>query len=530
MSDLHGPKTEFRRSITHIQYRAVDTDDDWVDLIPLSALRGLPGPLGVPTDSAVAINIAGPSATRDALILRAMTTNIRDYGAVGDGTADDTAAIQSALDNTRVGGTCSVPTVAAGKFFKFSRLTIPRGVTLEGQGWTYKRDNVQAFGGANNIDGNTYAGSVLRSTVTTGLAVKTDAEGIVGQSGSIRDLIITGVGTGTATGLAIGSAAGGYGSFETTFENVCVANFSLGVKLTCVEDCVFDGLRIIACQTGQAMFTDTNQNAFLMLDIQRCGNGLTMDSTLLANAFYSPIFQSNTGVSAQLNGSQSAMYNPYFESPAGTLALQIDGYGHQVDTPVLSNVGDGINFGASSSRSHVKGVALYNLAPITIAGSGHIFEGDARTVVDNGSKTRISDTYGDLSQQPGFLVGNSSSTLGERFVVANMSATGEGSSGGIEYRVAGGSKWRQYIAGGDGAKLYLRDQANGRMLVTYTAGATVNTSKVTIAGLLQLASTTTAARPTAAAAGAASVMYDSDLKCLIVSDGSVWRNGVGAAV
>jgi len=57
--------------------------------------------------------------------------NVRDFGAVGDGQADDTAAFQSTLDQCAAagGGIVYAPT---GRYRIATHLTIPRAVTLEG--------------------------------------------------------------------------------------------------------------------------------------------------------------------------------------------------------------------------------------------------------------------------------------------------------------------------------------------------------------------------------------------------------------
>lgn len=61
--------------------------------------------------------------------------NVLDFGAVGDGTADDTAAIQAALDyaGANGGGTVVLPmTSSTGRYRTTSVLRIPNYVTLEG--------------------------------------------------------------------------------------------------------------------------------------------------------------------------------------------------------------------------------------------------------------------------------------------------------------------------------------------------------------------------------------------------------------
>ena len=60
------------------------------------------------------------------------TVNVKDFGAVGDGVADDTAAIQAAIDAAylRGGGTIYFPT---GKYIVSSSIIVPQRVTLVGE-------------------------------------------------------------------------------------------------------------------------------------------------------------------------------------------------------------------------------------------------------------------------------------------------------------------------------------------------------------------------------------------------------------
>ncbi|MGC8863790.1 MAG: glycosyl hydrolase family 28-related protein, partial [Armatimonadota bacterium] len=72
-----------------------------------------------------ALLFAAPAAIEAQLVV-----NVRDFGAKGDGTTDDTAAFQAALDSIAdKGGTVSVP---AGTYLIKTHLRIPNDVTLEG--------------------------------------------------------------------------------------------------------------------------------------------------------------------------------------------------------------------------------------------------------------------------------------------------------------------------------------------------------------------------------------------------------------
>jgi polygalacturonase len=59
------------------------------------------------------------------------TLNVRDFGAVGDGTTDDTAALAAALDKCgrERGGIVFAPT---GNYLIKGHLSVPDNVTLEG--------------------------------------------------------------------------------------------------------------------------------------------------------------------------------------------------------------------------------------------------------------------------------------------------------------------------------------------------------------------------------------------------------------
>lgn len=70
----------------------------------------------------------------------ASLANVMDFGAVGDGKADNTKAFSNAMASLPQGGVCWVP---AGRYLFTGHFTIPTGVTLQG---TYKVKLVPLFG------------------------------------------------------------------------------------------------------------------------------------------------------------------------------------------------------------------------------------------------------------------------------------------------------------------------------------------------------------------------------------------------
>ncbi len=82
-----------------------------------------------------AVRLCRPTLNTNELVVAFATP--QDYGAVGDGTTDDTAAFQNAMNaaHTAGGGIIFVP---AGNYAFYSNLTVPWGVTLHGdwKDWT----------------------------------------------------------------------------------------------------------------------------------------------------------------------------------------------------------------------------------------------------------------------------------------------------------------------------------------------------------------------------------------------------------
>jgi len=98
-------------------------------------------------------------------------SNVRDFGAKGDGRTDDTAAFQRALNERgqQGGGIVSVP---PGKYLIATHLAIPTGVTLEG-GWRAPATVQQYHDPADPKGGPALDGSVLLATEGAGNAAGT---------------------------------------------------------------------------------------------------------------------------------------------------------------------------------------------------------------------------------------------------------------------------------------------------------------------------------------------------------------------
>lgn len=107
--------------------------------------------------------------------------NVLDFGAVGDGVANDTAAIQAAINQAAITGQSVF--VPAGRY-SITQLTLPQqqgGIEIFGE----------AYNSPYNFQTNVYRGSVLISTVSSGNIISCDGGAFYSNRGiRIRDLNI----------------------------------------------------------------------------------------------------------------------------------------------------------------------------------------------------------------------------------------------------------------------------------------------------------------------------------------------------
>ena len=141
------------------------------------------------------------AVTRTTASKLADTVSVKDFGAVGDGTTDDTAAIQAAINSLPSRG--GIVTFPAGKFRTTAKITVKSYVTLQGAG---------KFGGTDTYDQG--------STTIYGNHSGTAILSLVGSvSCTISDLDLQSVSGGPypQSGLLLGrstSASAGYHSIK----------------------------------------------------------------------------------------------------------------------------------------------------------------------------------------------------------------------------------------------------------------------------------------------------------------------------
>jgi hypothetical protein len=221
------------------------------------------------------------------------------------GVSDSTIAMQ-AIINANPGKTIIIPV----GIFLFSQLLLNKGQTLIGSGQQDWRDRYTNFGDVGWANNANFNGTILRSIATSGNAITlVDTEV---NSGGVANLTLIGPGNGTSTGLQIGSVT--MSVVNAVVNKVKIGNFYVGLSTTMLNEASFNNVMLRGCTTGFNLGHYTIQNAFYMLDIERCFNGMIIDAGAWSNSFYSMIGQSNTGTAVTANGIKNIFYNPYFEN------------------------------------------------------------------------------------------------------------------------------------------------------------------------------------------------------------------------
>jgi hypothetical protein len=118
VAELQAPPNEFRLSGGFIQWRVEESGAPWQNMVPLSAIQGLPGTNAVPSVDAVAAYVSAAISNAaqaamdarfagkgDVALNRAAVMNLESFpGVFSDGVTECGAAIQAALDAASAAG------------------------------------------------------------------------------------------------------------------------------------------------------------------------------------------------------------------------------------------------------------------------------------------------------------------------------------------------------------------------------------------------------------------------------------------
>jgi hypothetical protein len=233
--------------------RVVDTHQTELDGIPVTTTRGDIIRRGASEDERLAIGTSGyalisdgtdpawtgflqsgtGAATRVWQTKLRETLSVTDFGALGDGSNDDTAEIQAAIDEAIARGGAVV-------YFPSGTYKVSSGLTITGSGVTMRGAGMWA--------------TTLQAASTTGDLITS-----TGQHNCIEDLYISGANVKATAGYAINL---GSGSFQSAVRRVRVGYMYGGIYASDVSSIDYDHVqfRYMLGPNGGCYITGTNGN------------------------------------------------------------------------------------------------------------------------------------------------------------------------------------------------------------------------------------------------------------------------------
>jgi hypothetical protein len=368
---------------------------------------------------------------------RQTVLNVRDYGAVGDGTTDDTAALTSALTAaTALGGSvakAATVLIPPGEYRITSNVSVPANVTIRGAG--IQSTVIAPVGAITGLTMNNYSRlEQLRVRGTTG-------PGVPVVAGSV----------------GVNSAAA---SHHWVLDHVAIAYLEIGVVhtncfITSLDTCVIN-----ACTTG-LQISGANNNAVTVTggEIAACVTGvdITSGSSGVGLRFIACCIEGNTGWGMSLAGAQYliSVLGSYFEANTSghitvtgvTHALTVRNSSFVGDSPFclkmtagVESIIDGNSFastngapvaiscGASVARTNIG--TNYYLAPLTfVAATDYL-----------GTDLRLFDASGIMAKQITLTLGSlilNGSGFPEASVTAPVGSIYQRTNGQLYYKETG---------------------------------------------------------------------------------------------
>ena len=190
---------------------------------------------------------SGATARSYTAALGERVVSVKDFGATGDGTTNDTTNVQAAITRVqaRGGGIVLFP---YGTYLISSPLTITAvGVSLQGTGW----------------------GSIIKNQSTTGNAISVDVGSAIDSKGAIRNLAITASTTSTGTAIVLTNGN------KHRIENVTTSLHRFGVTASAVSDTIVEGVEVLSTDSNSAAIAFTCGGGMRLANCTAAGTGGT---------------------------------------------------------------------------------------------------------------------------------------------------------------------------------------------------------------------------------------------------------------
>ena len=244
-------------------------------------------------------------------IIAGAPANVLDYGAVGDGVADDTAAFTAAIISAK-------------------DVIIPAG--------TYLIDNVRMLNGTRLI-GQGYEASILKQGAAGNPAIRCVSDATVGQLSSVELSGVKIVGHATATvSVVLVEALGLFAVWKSKFDYVASLSFRALEVQAITANNVFECDFTVRSQdtTNTAVLLNGGVYNTFDLFLTNCNTGIALD-TFQQSAIYNQLVTDGLII---VSDQGSTFFSPSLEEISGTptagqAAFKDDGFNNTYVTPTI---------------------------------------------------------------------------------------------------------------------------------------------------------------------------------------------------
>ena len=389
------------------------------------------------------------------------SVSVLDFGAVGDGVADDTASIQAAI-NSLSSGNLYFP---IGTYKVTSTISITAPIQLIGEGWSVISSDVFGSSQWTYGTGSATYGTIIRSTVTSGYAFTFNNSSVVAYG--LKNICIIGPGTGTSTGVQLGTST--RANEWTVFDNVMVCNFYNGYEINFTLESSL-GIKTRGCYNGIKLQNNVNNCAFPSWEVTSSSSVGLFLQNCVQNNFYDGVMQGNTGIfliNADRTVEVNSFYGAYFENCTTTYGVYVGTntsigstavascsfYGIRMSSDVNNSFTFDYSYGSGIFESRIFNGAI-NILPNAV-GTNLIGVSNVG-VSDAGAGTILIDAnYGGIDIGAGGLILGTSSLGRARLAFGQTTTPAAPTVGGVLYVKVVGGKNQLFMRFPTGAEVFI---------------------------------------------------------------------------